>query len=192
MGRPDHIDEPGLDHAEGPTLHGVMAMFESGEDAVRAAQSAYAAGFRRMDAYSPHPVDGLAEAIGYPYNWMRMIVLVSGLLGGIGGYGLQYYSAVMNYPINVGGKPFHSLPNFIPITFETTVLAAAIGAVVGMLGLNGLPRPHHPVFNVPEFDRASSSGFFLCILADDPQFDAETTTKFLEGLGPSLVTRVED
>jgi hypothetical protein len=186
MGPHDH------DHAGGPSLYGVMALFESGEDAVRAAEAAHAAGFRRMDAFSPHPVDGLAEAIGYKQNWMRVIVLISGLLGGLGGYGLQYFSGVINYPVNAGGKPFHSLPNFIPITFETTVLGAAIGAVFGMLGLNGLPRPHHPVFNVPEFERASSSGFFLCILADDPQFDPETTTKFLEGLGPTLVTRVED
>jgi hypothetical protein len=179
------------EHHDEPRLYGLMAMFLSPEAVVRAAESAYAQGFRRMDAYSPLPVEGLAEAIGFKRNRMPTVVLIGGIIGAILGYGLQYYSAVINYPINVGGRPFHSWPSFIPITFETTVLMAAFGAVFGMLGLNGLPRPHHPLFSVPRFALASRSRFFLCILADDPLFDAEETAKFLEGLNPREVTRVE-
>lgn len=178
-------------HPEGPRLYGVMAMFLTPEAVVRAARSAYDQGYRRMDAYSPMPVEGLAEAIGFTKNRMPAVVLAGGVIGAVLGYGLQYFSGVINYPINVGGRPFHSWPAFIPITFETTVLCASFGAVFGMLGLNGLPRPYHPVFNVPRFALASRSRFFLCILADDPLFDADETTKFLEGLNPREVTRVE-
>jgi hypothetical protein len=178
-------------HPEEPRLYGVMAMFLSPEAVVRAAETAYAQGYRRMDAYSPLPVEGLAEAIGFTKNRMPAVVLVSGIIGAVLGYGLQYYSGVINFPINIGGRPFHSLPAFIPITFEMTILCAALGAVLGMLGLNGLPRPYHPVFNVARFALASRSRFFLCILADDPLFDADATTKFLEGLNPREVTRVE-
>jgi hypothetical protein len=168
-----------------------MAMFLTPEAVVTAAERAYAQGYRRMDAYSPMPVEGLAEAIGFKKNRIPAVVLVSGIIGGLLGYGLQYYSGVINYPINVGGRPFHSWPAFIPITFEMTILCAAFGAVLGMLGLSGLPRPYHPVFNVPRFALASRSRFFLCILADDPLFDVDGTTKFLEGLNPREVTRVE-
>lgn len=173
-------------------VHGVMAMFSEPEDVLLAARTAHAQGFRRMDAYSPLPVEGLAEAIGFHRNRMPAIVLASGFLGGLTGYMLQYYSAVINYPMNIGGRPFHSWPAFIPITFEMTVLFASFGAVLGMLALNGLPRPHHPVFNAPGFDLASQNRFFLCILADDPLFDLDETTKFLEGLNPREVAPVED
>ncbi len=178
-------------HPEEPRLYGVMAMFLSPEAVVRAAETAHAQGYRRLDAYSPLPVEGLAEAIGFKRNRIPAVVLVSGIIGAALGYGLQYYSGVINYPINVGGRPFHSWPAFIPITFEMTILCAAFGAVLGMLGLNGLPRPYHPVFNVPRFALASRSRFFLVILADDPLFDEEETTKFLEGLNPREVARVE-
>jgi hypothetical protein len=172
-------------------MYGLLAEFLKPEEVLFAAKSAYAQGYRRMDAYSPLPVEGLAEAIGFTKNRIPLVVLVSGVIGGILGYSMQYFSGVINYPLNIGGRPFHSWPSFIPITFETTVLMAAFGAVFGMLGLNGLPRPHHPLFGVPRFARASRSRFFLCILADDPLFDVEETTKFLEGLNPREVTRVE-
>jgi hypothetical protein len=168
-----------------------MAEYTSPEALVEAAQRAYSEGYRRMDAYTPFPVEGLAEAIGFTRNRMPLIVLIGGILGGLGAYFMMWYSATIHYPINVGGRPLHSWPAFIPITFELTVLGAAFAAVFGMLGLNGLPMPHHPVFNVRGFALASRNRFFLCIQSDDPKFDREATRRFLEGLGPKTVSEVE-
>jgi hypothetical protein len=180
------------EHAEGPGIYGIMAEFHEPEEVLVAAESAYAQGFRKMDAYSPVPVEGLAEAIGFHKNRVPMVVLICGVLGAFGGFGLQVFSAVINYPVNIGGRPFFSWPMFIPITFETTVLAAAIGATFGMILLNGLPRLYHPVFNAPGFVEANQRYFFLCIQADDPLFNPEETAKFLEGLNPHAITLVEN
>jgi hypothetical protein len=174
-----------------PPIYGLMAEFTTADSVVAAAERAYEAGFRRMDAYSPYPVEGLAEAIGFTRNRLPLIVLIGGLVGGLGAYSMMWFSSVIHYPINVGGRPLHSWPAFIPITFELTVLGAAVSAVLGMLGLNGLPMPHHPVFNVPGFALASRNRFFLCIQSDDPKFDPATTRQFLEELGPKLVSVVE-
>jgi hypothetical protein len=167
-----------------PKLYGVLAEFDSTDHIIEAAQAAYAAGYRNMDAYSPFPVDGLAEAIGFRRNRIPLVVLLGGISGGLLAYFMQWYTAIIDYPINVAGRPFHSWPAFIPITFELTILGAATAAVLGMLGLNGLPRPHHPVFNVPDFALASRSRFFLCIQAIDPKFDREAVREFLAGLNP--------
>ncbi|MEO6811765.1 MAG: DUF3341 domain-containing protein [Isosphaeraceae bacterium] len=168
-----------------------MAEFLHPEQIVEAAQKAYAEGYRSMDAYSPLPVDGLAEAIGFKRNRMAAIVLAGGLLGGFGAFFMQWYSAVIDYPLIIGGRPYNSWPAFIPITFELTILGASAAAVLGMLGLNGLPRPHHPVFNVPSFVLASRSRFFLCILANDPKFDPDRTRQFLQELDPKDISRVD-
>ena len=144
-----------------------------------------------MDAYSPLPVDGLAEAIGFKRNGLPAIVLVGGLLGALVGYGMMYGSAVYGYAYNVGGKPFHSAPAFVPIAFETTILFASLAAVFGMLGLNGLPMPYHPVFNAPGFALASQNRFFLCIESADPKFHPDETRRFLQGLGPKSIVEVE-
>nr|WP_237722491.1 DUF3341 domain-containing protein [Singulisphaera acidiphila] len=173
-----------------PPIYGLMAEFTSAEAVVSAAERAYEAGYRRMDAYSPYPVEGLAEAIGFTRNRLPLLVLIGGLMGGLGAYFMMWYSSVIHYPINVGGRPLHSWPAFIPITFELTVLGSAVTAVLGMLGLNGLPMPHHPVFNVPGFALASRNRFFLCIQSDDPQYDPTTVREFLEGLAPKLVSEV--
>jgi len=149
-----------------------------------AAEAAYRAGYRRLDAYSPMPIEGLAAAVGKTTTRLPLIALLGGIAGGIGGYALQYYVALITYPLNVGGRPLHSWPAFIPATFETTVLGAATAIVLGMLALNGLPRPHHPLFNVEAFKLASRDRFFLCLEASDPLFDLEITTKFLEDLAP--------
>jgi len=168
-----------------------MAEFDNPENLLVAAKRAYQEGYRRMDAYSPFPIEGLAEAIGFHKNRLPLIVLLGGVFGCLAGYGLLYYAEVMDYPLNIGGKPFHSWPAFIPITFETTVLFAALSAVLGMLALNGLPMPYHPVFNVPRFALASRDRFFLCIEARDPKFDLAATKQFLESLGPQEVSEVE-
>lgn len=172
-------------------LYGLMAQFETAEELIEATRSAYSAGYRKMDAYSPYPVEGLAEALGMKHTWLSMIVLTGGVLGALTGFGMQVYASVFSYPINVGGKPWFSWPAFIPVTFELMVLFAAIFAVLGMFALNGLPQPYHPVFNVERFSQASRDSFFLAIEADDPKFDFDETQKFLESLHSTEVAVVE-
>ncbi len=176
---------------ERPPLYGVMAEFTDAERVLEAARRTYEHGFRHLDAYSPVPVEGLAEAIGFHRNRLPLVVLVGGLLGGVGAFFMQWYSSVVDYPLNIGGRPLNSWPAFIPITFEVIILVAALSAVFGMLGLNGLPKPYHPVFNVPSFETASTSHFFLIIHGDDPKFDRAGVREFLEGLGPKDVFEVE-
>jgi hypothetical protein len=171
-------------------IFGLMAEFSDGEELVEKTRQAYEAGYRQLDAYTPFPVHGLSEALGLRRNWVPYIVLLGAIAGGLAGYLIQYYTAVIDYPINIGGRPFHSWPAFMVVTFESAVLGAAVGAVVGMLGLNKLPMPYHPVFNVPRFELASRDRFFLCVMATDPKFDLEETRKFLEGLQPQGVYEV--
>ncbi|MBV9105774.1 MAG: DUF3341 domain-containing protein [Verrucomicrobia bacterium] len=172
-------------------LYGLMAEFAKSEELLRAAQGAYQAGYRKMDAYSPSQVDGVAEAIGFTKTRVPLVVLIGGIIGAVTGYGMQYYSAVRDYPLNVGGRPLHSWPAFVPITFEFTVLFAAFAALIGMLAMNRLPNPYHPVFNTPEFRLASQTRFFLCLEASDTQFDLQSTRHFLESLGPLAIHEVE-
>jgi len=168
-----------------------MAQFETPEQLLAAANRTYAAGYRKMDAYSPMPIEGLAEAIGFTRHWVSAVVLAGGLAGCIGGFSLLWWIAVIAYPHNVGGRPFDSWPAFIPITFECTVLLAALSAVLGMFAMNKLPMPYHPVFNVPSFAaHGSVDRFFLCIEADDPLFDRAKTSEFLESLDPKEVSEV--
>ena len=174
-----------------PGIYGLMAEFLDHQEVVAAAQCAYAEGYRRMDAYAPFPVEGLAEALGHRGNAVPLITLLGGMAGGLGGYFMEWYSLGQLYPLNVGGRPLNSWPMFIAITFELTVLVASISALVSMLALNRLPQPHHPVFNVPEFSRASRDRFFLCIEAADPKFDRRTTREFLQSLNPHQVMEVE-
>lgn len=174
-----------------PSLYGLMAEFDEPEELLTAAKRAHTEGYRRMDAYSPFPVEGVAEAIGFRRARLPLIVLIGGIVGAIGGFMLQYYVSVIIYPLNIGGRPLNSWPSFIPVTFETTILIAALSAVLGMLALNGLPRPHHPVFNVARFERATSDRFFLCIETADPQFDRERTQQFLQSIASREVMDVD-
>jgi Protein of unknown function (DUF3341) len=176
---------------ETPAIHGLMAEYTTPEELLEAAKRAYAEGYRKLDAYSPMPIEGLAEAIGFTKNRLPLIVLCGGLLGATTAYVMMYFSAVIHYPLNIGGRGLHSWPAFVPITFELTILFGSFAAVLGMLGLNGLPMPYHPVFNVPQFALASRNRFFLCIEAIDPKFDIETTRRFLESQGPKSVAIVE-
>jgi len=172
-------------------LYGLLAEFDNPEDLVAAARRAHEEGYRKMDAYTPMPVHGLAEALGSHRTRVPLLVLVGGLFGCGAAYAMLYVIETYVYPLNVGGRPYNSWPAFIPITFETTVLFAALAAVFGMLALNGLPRPHHPIFNAPRFALASHDRFFLCIEAGDPKFELDAARKFLEGLHAREVTAVE-
>ena len=174
-----------------PPTYGLMAEFDTPTEVVAAARRVHEEGYRRVDAFSPYPIEALSEAIGVHSTRMPLIVLVGGILGGLAGYLLQYYTLVIDYPLNVGGKPPHSWPAFIPITFEMTVLGAGLSAVFGMLALNGLPEPSHPVFNAPNFALASRDKFFLVVESTDPKFDRERTAKFLRSTGAREVTDVE-
>ena len=174
---------PAKEHAvaAAPTPWGFAARFDSEEALKEAAEAAYLAGYRCMDAYSPVPIEGLAEKLGRGRKTaMPLLVLAGGIIGGTSGYFLQWYSMTIDYPYNIGGRPFHSWPMFIPVTFELTVLCAALAGVFGMLFLNGLPRFHHPIFGAPGIERASIDQYFLCIEAADPQWDQTGTHRFLE------------
>ena len=175
-----------------PRIYGVMAEFRRPEDLLEAVRTAYRHGYRAMDAYTPFPVEGLAEELGFHFTWLPVIVLGGGIIGCLGGFFMQYYASVLGFPINIGGRPFNSWPAFIPVTFELTILVAALSAVFGMLALNGLPMPYHPMFNEPRFALASRNRFFLCIEAKDPRFDRDGTRKLLESLTSSGVYEIED
>ena len=173
-------------------LYGLMAEFDDAESLLVATREAHHQGYRRMDAYSPFPIEGLAEALDAKRKAVPLIVLLGGLTGCFGGFFLQYYIAAIYFPLNIGGRPLNSWPAFIPVTFELTVLVAALSGVLGLLLLNKMPMPYHPTFNVPRFAFASRDRFFLCIEAADPKFEREATKEFLLHLGPREVNEVED
>ena len=173
-----------------PSIYGLMAEFDDPNALVAAAYRTQYEGYHRVDAYSPFPIEELHEALNIHHSRLPLIVLIGGAVGCIGGYLMQYWASGIAYPLNVGGKPFNAWPMFIPVTFECTILGAALAAVLGMLALNGLPQPYHPVFNVARFALASRNRFFLCIEARDPKFDLERTRSFLATLGPREVSTV--
>jgi len=171
-------------------IYGIMAEFDSAQALLEAARKTHQAGYKKLDAYSPFPIEGLAEEIGFHHDAVPLVVLIGGLIGGGTGYLMQYWMAAVDYPLNIGGKPPHSWPAFIVITFEMTILFAGISAFLGMLALNGLPMPYHPVFNVPRFAFASKDRFFLIVFSSDKQYNAVETRRFLEGLEPRTVSEV--
>lgn len=173
-------------------IYGLMAEFETPEQVLAAAHRTRAAGYRRIDAFTPIPVEGLAEAVGFEWTAVPIIVFCGGFLGGCTGFAMCVYANVISFPLNIGGKPFNSWPMWIPITFELTILGGALAAVIGMLALNGLPTPYHPMFNVERFALASTDRFFLCIKSRDKKFDLEETKAFLEELKPHGVYEIED
>ncbi|MCW5848818.1 MAG: DUF3341 domain-containing protein [Anaerolineae bacterium] len=173
-----------------PPMYGLLAEFETPEQLIEAVHDTRDAGYTKIDAYTPYPVHGLAQALNFRKTWIPEIVLGGGLTGLVAGLALQYWVAVLQYPMNIGGKPLASFPAFMVPAFETTILFAAFGAVFGMLALNGLPQPYHPLFNIERFARASQDRFFLAIHASDPQFNLPETRRFLLGLGAYEVSDV--
>ena len=171
-------------------IYGVMAEFASADKLLEATRHAHESGHARIEAYSPFPIEGLDEAVGFRGSRVALATLIGGFAGGAGGFFLQWYAAVIDYPINIGGRPLNSWPAFIPITFEMTVLFAALTAVVTMIVANGLPRLRHPVFGAGDFDLATRNRFFLCLRADAPQFDAAHARRFLERLEPLKIVEV--
>ena len=171
-------------------IYGMMAEFDTPVALVEAAKRTYQAGYKRIDTYTPFPIEGLAEEIGFHRDEVPLVVLIGGIVGGLTGYLMQYWMSAVAYPLNIGGKPYHSWPAFIVITFEMTILFAGISAVFGMLALNGLPMPYHPVFNVPRFTRASRDRFFLVVFSSDVKYDPAATRQFLESLDPRSVSEV--
>ncbi len=179
----------GIVHKPVSECFGILAEFSGVDDLLAAIKASRGDGYAAMEAYTPLPVHEVSEALGYR-NHLPFLVLLGGIFGAVGGFALQYYASVVDYPINVGGRPLNSWPSFIIITFELTILCAALTAVLGMLALNGLPRPHHPVFSIPEFELASRHRFFLLILSRDPRFDRATTGEFLSNLAPLSLSEV--
>lgn len=171
-------------------VYGLLAEFDTPEEIVSAARKTHEAGYKKVDAYSPFPIEELAHAIGFHHNGVPLVVLVGGLLGCFSGFMLQWWINTISYPVNIGGRPHNSWPSFIPVTFEMTILFAGIFAVLGMLALNGLPMPYHPVFNVPRFAFASRDRFFLIIFSSDSKYDSASTRQFLEALNPQSITEV--
>jgi len=174
-----------------PGLYGLMAEFDTADGIVRAAREVHARGYRKVDAYTPYPMEEVTEALHLHKTRVPLVVLCGGILGLLFGWGLQWYTAVVDYPINIGGRPTYAWPAFVVPTFETTVLFSAFAALFGMLALNGLPRPYHPVFNVPAFARASRDRFFLAVESGDPKFDLDATRTFLRSLGAVEVSEVD-
>ena len=171
-------------------IYGVIGEFEKPEQLIHAATKIREAGYRHYECYAPFPVEGLPEAMALRRNDVPLITLIGGLLGGLGGFGFQYWVNVYAYPMNIAGRPLNSWPAFIPVTFELTILGAALFSVLGMLALNGLPMPYHPVFNVERFAFASRDRFFLIIFSSDPKYSSAETRAFLESLGPRSVSEV--
>jgi hypothetical protein len=172
--------------------YGLIAEFRTGDALLKAARRAREEGYREVEAYAPYAVEGLAEAVGFQSRSVPLMTFIGGVVGGVGGYFLQWYSAVIDYPINVGGRPLHSWPSFIVPTFELTILGAALAAVFGMLFANGLPRLRHPIFNARDFGQVTRNRFFLCLPARDPKFDAIRSREFLAGLEPMSLSEVAE
>ena len=180
-----------MSHAKlSPPIYGLLAEFDTPTDLVNATKAAYSAGYRKMEAYSPFPIEEASEAVGFHKSRVPLIVLLGGLLGGASGFGLQYWINCISYPLNIGGKPYLSWPAFIIPTFELTILFAGLCGAAGMFALNGLPMPHHPLFNVDRFSMVTRDKFFLCVEAADSRFDMIRTQQFMESLNPRSISEV--
>lgn len=186
-----HAHHTATGEIERVLVFGITAEFEDAPHIIAAANKTREAGYKKIDAYVPFPVEGLSDALGQRDHYVIHIMLAGGFIGALTGFGLQYWTTLLEYPLNIGGRPLYAWPSWIPITFECTVLFAALSGIFGMFAINGLPEPYHPMFDAPNFDRASNDRFFLTIEAHDPKFDREKTRQFLESLGALNVAEVE-
>jgi hypothetical protein len=175
-----------------PGVYGVLAEFGTADDILHAARRARAHGYQLVEAYTPYPVDGLAEELGFWSTSIPFVVLVAGIIGAGVGFLMMYWTMAIDYPFDVGGRPLNSWPVYVPIAFEVMILVASFSALFGMMFMNGLPRLNRPIFNVPHFTRATQDRFFLCIESSDPRFDPVATKEFLAALGPYSVVEVPD
>lgn len=170
--------------------YGILAEFASSDALLNAARGMRSHGHERLEAYTPYAVEGLSEALGIKPNRVPLMTLAGGTVGGVGGYFMQWYAAAVSYPINVGGRPLHSWPMFIPVTFELTILCAAFAAAIGMLAANGLPRLRHPIFDAPGFDLATRNRHFLCVRPEGPDFDRQDVREALARWEPVAISEV--
>lgn len=177
-------------HDDAPRAYGVLAQFADADTLVAATRKARAEGYTQMDTYSPYPVGEAADALGFPKSEMGVVMFVGGLVGACAGFFMQYWMTAYGYPLNVGGKPYLSWPMFIPVTFEMMVLTAGLSGLFGLIALCGFPELSHPLFNSKTFDRATKDRFFLCVEADDPQYDPARTAEFLRSLHAEVVEEV--
>src|SRR4029077_17010 len=180
-------------HEHRSHIYGVVGEFQNERQLIQAAKKSREVGMKHVEAYAPFPVEGLSEALGLKNNRVALLTLIGGLCGGLGGFGFEYWVNVIAYPLNIGGRPLNSWPAFIPVTFELTVLGASLSAVFGMLALNRLPQPYHPLFNVERFAKhATSDRFYLCIEARDKKFNLAEAARFLQGVDARHVSEVRD
>jgi hypothetical protein len=173
-----------------PPIYGLMAEFHDSDELIEAAYRVREAGYTRIDAYTPYPIEAVAEATGHHHSKLPLIVLIGGIVGAIAGYGLQYWASVIEYPLNIGGRPYASWPAFVIPSYELTILFSALATTIGMIALNGLPQPYHPVFNTPRFSLATSDKFFLVIESEDPRYDTTKTTRLFQDMGAKGVYEV--
>ena len=171
-------------------IYGLLAEFDGEHELLQAATAVRDAGYRKIDAYTPLPVQGMSEALGLRPSRVPLVVLCCGLIGCVTGFLLQYWTMAIAYPFNIGGRPLAAWALFIPPAYEMTILFAAFGAVFGSFALNRLPQPYHPVFNVNSFEKVTTDGWFLAVEASDPRFEYGETRRFLESLGAKEVTDV--
>lgn len=172
-------------------IYAIVGEFDDTETLVEAARRVRSEGYRKVEAYTPFPVHGLTDALDVTDSKVFYITFIAGLIGFASGCFLEAWTSSIDYPMNVGGRPYISWPSFVPVAYESTILAAAFGALLGMLGLNGLPRPYHSIFNTPNFDRASQDRFFLAIETADRRYDPNRTVDFLKSVGATAVSEVE-
>ena len=175
-----------------PNLYGLLAKFDSPEELIHASNRTVEAGYKKFDTYTPYPIEGLAQAMRLRPSPLPFLILAGGVIGAFAGFLMQTFATVIDNPYNIGGRPLFSWPAYIPITFEVTILSAALFGFFGLFIINRFPQPYHPVFNSEDFSQhAAQDGFYMDIEASDPKFDIDITRKFLEDLGSIQVSEIE-
>lgn len=173
-------------------VYGMLAEYDNADALIAGIKKAKEAGYTKLDGYSPYAVSGIADALGFIKSEMATVMLCGGICGAICGFLMQYYTNAVDYPFNIGGKPYNSWPMFIPVTYEPGILTTCLAGVFGLLALCGLPKLYNPLFNVPAFERSTIDRFFLFVQANDEKFDLQATREFLLTLNPLSVAEVPE